>query len=88
VARAKTTAEVISEEGKKRPVKPTGPPCPKCGQQEGWTGPRYQQGKRVHVLVPHKPSLFRREPVETTESLEWTCVVCGYIRHDICSDRV
>lgn len=63
-----------------------GPPCPKCGAQQGWIGPTYQHGKRVQVLKVHSPTHFRDELVETVESLDYTCVTCGYTRHEPCKD--
>lgn len=64
-----------------------GPVCPKCGGQRGWTGPHYQRGKKVTVKVPSKPNTFRKETVETVESLDYACNQCGYTRHEVCKDN-
>lgn len=68
------------------PAAPNGPPCEKCGEHKGWSGPRFQKGKRVQMLVPASPSRFRREAIDTNESLIWTCNTCGWERHTPCKD--
>lgn len=69
------------------PKPPNGPPCPKCGEHKGWSGPHYQKGKRVFVKVPAGPTRFKTEAIDTVQSLVWTCTVCGYDRHEPCMDE-
>jgi uncharacterized Zn finger protein len=61
-----------------------GPPCPKCGLQKGWSGPAYQQGRRVVVNRPNRAYSFESETIETIESLIYSCNACGYVRHEAC----
>lgn len=71
----------------KPPKTPTGPSCVKCGEANGWTGPRYQHGKRVSVTRPATATSFATRTIDTVESLDWTCVNCGYVRHEPCSSQ-
>lgn len=91
MARAKSvsTEELVKQNIRgEKPQKPTGPVCPKCGEQKGWSGPHYQQGRRVKVKVVASPTRFRDEVVESTESLQYTCNGCGYTRHEACNDNL
>lgn len=81
----KTTAEIVSAPPTP-PAPPEGPPCPKCGLHKGWTGPTYQKGRRVEVKVVASATRFRNSTIETTESLDYTCVACGYTRHEPTKD--
>lgn len=86
MARRKTTADVIADSAKSA-AKSKGPTCPKCGQHEGWNGPRYQHGKRVTVKRVANPMQFKSEILDTVESLDYTCNACGYVRHEACNDQ-
>ena len=84
---AKTTPELIADIKTDTKKAPTGPVCPKCGQQHGWFGPRYQKGERVTIQVPHSPTRFRASTIDTVESLIYQCAGCGYLRHEPCTDQ-
>lgn len=81
MARPKTTTDIVTAV-----PTPVGPACVKCGSTSGWTGPRYQKGKRVTARVVASPTRFRDDYVETTESLDYECKTCGYVRHDATKD--
>jgi hypothetical protein len=47
--------------------------CPKCGSEAGWSGPVYK-----HWLAQGYDCI----PTRFGEHLDFTCVVCGYVRSE------